>query len=95
MAGDTRQEPSPQATSSAAAVDNANVLSGGTTNTAGGKKMEASIVDAARTIHLKELTEVQKKPCVRDALMTGIGAGFGVGGIRAILGGMSCAYSYV
>lgn len=28
-----------------------------------------------------------KTPCARDSLLTGIGAGFGVGGLRTILGG--------
>ncbi|KAL9130914.1 MAG: hypothetical protein Q9217_001017 [Psora testacea] len=65
---------------------NANVLTGGSSNTAGGKAKEASIIDALKSIHLADFKEVHKKPCVRDALMTGIGAGFGIGGVRSILG---------
>lgn len=68
--------------------ENANLLPGGTSNTAGGKVKEATIMDGLRSIRLSDLKEVHKKPCVREALMTGIGAGFGIGGVRAILGGM-------
>ena len=69
------------------APENANALPGGSANTAGGKAKEASIIDALKSIHLADFKEVHKKPCVRDALMTGIGTGFGVGGVRSILGG--------
>ncbi|MCJ1454680.1 hypothetical protein MMC28_005033 [Mycoblastus sanguinarius] len=55
-------------------------------NTAGGKPKEASLFDALRSIRMSEFKEVHKKPCVRDALLTGIGGGFGIGGVRAILG---------
>ena len=70
-----------------AAPENANALPGGNTNTAGGRPKEVGIIDAAKTVRLEDLKEVHKKPCVRDALLTGIGAGFGIGGIRGILGG--------
>ena len=50
---------------------------------------EASYFDAMRSIQLSDFQEVHKKPCVRDALLTGIGGGFGIGGVRAILGSMS------
>lgn len=72
-----------------ATPENANALPGGTTNTAGGRPKEAGLIDAAKSVKLEELTEVHKKPCVRDSLITGIGTSFGVGGIRAILGGGS------
>lgn len=90
MGADKRQEnPATTATSSLPiAPENVNALPGGGLNTAGGKAKEASIVDAAKTIRLSELKDTHKKPCVRDALMTGIGTGFGVGGLRAILGGV-------
>ncbi|KAL9639376.1 MAG: hypothetical protein Q9164_000958 [Protoblastenia rupestris] len=95
MADDTRQSnppgssnkiqsygvPVPQVT-----PENANVLPGGSSNTAGGKAKEASIFDALRSVSLEDFKGVHKKPCVRDALMTGMGAGFGIGGVRSILG---------
>ena len=70
-----------------ATPENANALPGGTSNTAGGRPKEAGLVDAAKTVRLEELTDLHKRPCVRDSLLTGMGASFGVGGIRAILGG--------
>ena len=79
--------PQRDAAESPTAPENANALPGGGLNTAGGNAKEASIIDAARTIHLADFKEVHKKPCVRDALMTGIGVGFSIGGVRSILGG--------
>ena len=67
---------------------NANAMLGGSANTAGGKVKNASIFDAIKTIKLEDFKEVHKKPCVRDALLTGIGLGFGTGGFRAIMGGI-------
>ena len=96
MADDTRQ-PNPAGSSNKiqsygvpvpqVTPENANALPGGSSNTAGGKAKEASIFDALRSISLEDFKGVHKKPCVRDALMTGIGAGFGIGGVRSILGG--------
>lgn len=68
--------------------ENANDMPGASVHTAGGKVKDASIVDALKTIKLGDFKEVHKKPCVRDALLAGIGLGFGAGGVRAILGGM-------
>lgn len=70
------------------APPNANALPAGAgQNTAGGKVKEAGVLDAIRSIRPTELTEVHQKPCVREALLTGIGGGFGIGGARAIWGG--------
>lgn len=69
------------------APPNANALAGGAgLNTAGGRTKQAGYFDALRRIQLSDFQEVHKKPCVRDALLTGIGGGFGIGGVRAILG---------
>lgn len=71
------------------APPNENALPAGAgQNTAGAKVREAGVVDALRSIKPTEFSEVHKKPCVRDALLTGIGGGFGIGGLRAIWGGM-------
>lgn len=56
-------------------------------NTAGGNIREASILEAAKTIKLGDFKELHKKPCARDSFLVGIGAGFGVGGLRAVIGG--------
>lgn len=70
------------------APPNANALPAGAgLNTAGGRTKEASYFDALRSIKSSDFQEVHKKPCVRDALLTGIGGGFGIGGVRAVLGG--------
>ena len=71
------------------APPNANALPGGAgLNTAGGRTKQAGYFDALRSIKFSDFEEVHRKPCVRDAFLTGIGAGFGIGGVRAILGGM-------
>ena len=101
MAADTRDPPYPPSPSpstpyrfpsslpSTSAPESANLLPGGSTNTAGHHRPhEATLLEAAKTVKLSELKDVHKRPCVRDALMVGIAGGFGVGGIRAILGGM-------
>ena len=67
--------------------ENSNMLPGGTQNTAGGKMREATFFDAFKTIKLSDLTGLHQRPCVRDALLTGIAAGFGIGSVRGILGG--------
>jgi len=72
------------------APENVNALPGGGLNTAGGRPKDAGLLEAMKSVRLQELKEVHKKPCVRDALLTGIGAGFGIGGIRVIMGGKCC-----
>ena len=59
----------------------------GSLNTAGGRIKEAGYLDALRSIKSSDFQEVHTKPCVRDAFLTGIGSGFGIGGVRAVLGG--------
>ena len=81
---------SPQEPSSGLAKPpiNANALPGAGLNTAGGTIQHASLWDALKSIRLSDFKEVHKKPCVRDSFLVGMGAGFGVGGFRAILGGI-------
>lgn len=47
-----------------------------------------SYIEAARTISAKDFTEIHKRPCVRESLLTGLGVGFGIAGIRSVLGGL-------
>lgn len=68
--------------------ENANEFPGGSINTAGGQTRNANVLDALKSVRLTDFKEVHRKPCVRDALLPGIGAGFVMGGIRAIMGGM-------
>lgn len=107
MAADTRESP-PSTGSTAASTQiknshasavpvappNANALPAGAgQNTAGVKVPEAGVIDALKSIKSNEFKEVHKKPCVRDALLTGIGGGFGIGGVRAIWGGTQITWS--
>jgi len=46
-----------------------------------------SFTEAVETVKIGELSEVAKYPCVRNALLQGIGAGFGAGGLRFVAGG--------
>lgn len=64
---------------------NANMMPGGTENTAGGQTKDIGLGDAIESIKMEDFTVIHKKPCVRDALMVGIGSGFGVGGVRALV----------
>lgn len=54
-----------------------------------GNTKSPTLSQALMTIKLDDFKSVHKKPCVREALLVGIGAGFGAGGIRASLGGGS------
>ena len=68
--------------------ENANMLPGGTENTAGGKIPEVSIGNAfGGKLKWSDFAELPKRPCIRDSFMTGIGAGFALGGVRTIFGG--------
>lgn len=75
---------------------NANLMAGGTENTAGGQTKDIGLGDALESIKAEDFSEIHKKPCVRDSFMTGIGSGFGIGGVRALFGGMySCGRASV
>jgi cytochrome c oxidase assembly protein subunit 20 len=68
---------------------NANVLPEGSgQNTAGGRERPPALTDAVKTIKLEDFKKVHMYPCVRESLLMGIGSGFGIGGIRALWGGM-------
>ena len=60
-------------------------------NTAGSPshKPLPSLAEAVKTVRLEDFKQVHMYPCVRESLLLGIGAGFGVGGVRALLGGTS------
>lgn len=65
---------------------NANAFAeGGSQHTAGGQVPDVTVWNAINVG--QPITEIHKRPCVRDAFMTGIGTGFAAGGIRAIFGG--------
>ncbi|KAL4921855.1 hypothetical protein BDW62DRAFT_197558 [Aspergillus aurantiobrunneus] len=62
--------------------------------TASGKKAnDVSVAEAMKSLSLNNATSFYKAPCARDSLLLGIGAGFGVGGVRGVLGGMRSIWS--
>jgi cytochrome c oxidase assembly protein subunit 20 len=69
--------------------ENANALPEGSgQNTAGSTPQVAKFSDALKTLRVEDLKQVYMYPCVRESLLYGIGGGFGVGGVRALWGGM-------
>ncbi|KAL0260677.1 hypothetical protein SLS55_004367 [Diplodia seriata] len=71
----------------AASGDNPNVMPGGTQHTAGGERIgDVNLSAGLKTIQPKDFLEIHKYPCVREALLTSIGTGFGTGGLMAIWG---------
>lgn len=64
-----------------------NEMPGGTANTAGGEKIEDySFFSILKSIRPSEYQHFHHLPCVRDAMLTGIGCGFGAGGLAFVLG---------
>jgi len=57
-------------------------------NTAGSKQEIPKLADAIKTVRIEDFKQVHMYPCVRESLLMGIGGGFGIGGVRALLGGM-------
>ena len=56
-------------------------------NTAGSREKAPSLGDAVKTVRLEDFKQVHMYPCVRESLLMGIGAGAGLGGVRALWGG--------
>jgi cytochrome c oxidase assembly protein subunit 20 len=65
-----------------------NLFSERTHNTAGGKSKDITLTDVIKSMSLQDFSSFHKAPCARDSLLLGLGAGFGVGGVRGILGGI-------
>jgi cytochrome c oxidase assembly protein subunit 20 len=66
--------------------ESANVLATGP-GSSGRDSSDVTVTDAMKSMSLKDATTFYKKPCARDSLLLGIGAGFGIGGVRGVLGG--------
>lgn len=65
--------------------ENANAMAGGTQHTAGGRVPEVTIGNAfGGGLKMQDFYDLPKKPCVRDSLLTGIGLGFALGGLRLV-----------
>ncbi|CAL5870200.1 uncharacterized protein PFLUO_LOCUS4435 [Penicillium psychrofluorescens] len=70
-----------------------NVLANAKYKPPGKSAKDANYSELVGNISLNELSNIHKTPCARDSLMTGIGAGFGIGGVRAIFGGLPSLWS--
>ncbi|KAL3482394.1 hypothetical protein BJX99DRAFT_216969 [Aspergillus californicus] len=57
-------------------------------NATGKKATSPSVTDAIKSFSPFNNGSFYKAPCARDSLMLGIGAGFAVGGVRGVLGGL-------
>lgn len=64
-----------------------NMLSTATYKPRGKDPKDVSYSEVVGDVSMSELSSFYKKPCARESLLTGIGAGFGIGGVRAIFGG--------
>lgn len=51
------------------------------------KPKDITVTESLKSISLQDLTTFHKTPCARDSLLVGLGAGFGIGGIRGVVGG--------
>lgn len=63
-------------------------------NTAGRHEKPPTLADAIKTVRLGDFKQVHTYPCVRESLLLGIGGAFGMGGVRALWGGMLFIYTH-
>lgn len=88
MADDTRQTVDAN-TQSMAQRAPANIMPGGTAHTAGGEKSTdggPTYFEVVRNLGPEYYLNFHKRPCVRDAQLQGIAAGFAGGSLAAIVG---------
>lgn len=84
---ETLSGPSAASKSSPVKREIVNEMPGGTANTAGGEKIvDYSFWGILTSIRPNEFLHLHRLPCVRDALLTGIGCGFGAGGLAFVAG---------
>ncbi|KAJ5266804.1 hypothetical protein N7478_009612 [Penicillium angulare] len=70
-----------------------NMLSNASYKPRGKSAKDVSYSEVIGDVSVSEMASFYKVPCARESLMTGIGAGFGIGGTRAIFGGMRSLWS--
>lgn len=66
-----------------------NALANATYKPRGNESKDVSYSEVVGNVSLSEISSFYKAPCARESLLTGIGAGFGIGGVRAVFGGLS------
>ncbi|RAK99870.1 cytochrome oxidase biogenesis protein, Cox20 subunit [Aspergillus ibericus CBS 121593] len=54
---------------------------------------DITVTEAMKSMSLENVTSFHKAPCARDSLLLGIGAGFGVGGVRGVVGGLRSVWT--
>lgn len=53
---------------------------------------DISVSEVIKGLTFDNVKTFYKTPCARDSLLTGIGIGFGAGGLRSLLGGMKFVF---
>ena len=71
-----------------------NALANATYKPRGKDPKDVSYSDVVGTVSVSEMSSFHKAPCARESLLTGIGLGFGAGGIRGVFGGIYMLSSY-
>jgi cytochrome c oxidase assembly protein subunit 20 len=64
-----------------------NVLPGSTYSPNREKAKDITFAESMKTLSMKDFATFYQKPCARDSLLVGLGAGFGIGGVRGLVGG--------
>ncbi|CAI7592149.1 hypothetical protein N7533_006807 [Penicillium manginii] len=70
-----------------------NALANASYKPPGKNREDVSYSEVIGSFSASELSTFHKAPCARESLLTGIGAGFGIGGMRAVFGGMRSLWS--
>ncbi len=62
-------------------------------------RKNASLLEAAKTIQVEDFTKVAQIPCLRNAMLPGIGGGVAIGAARFVIGGkdniLACLVTHV
>ena len=72
-----------------------NALANATYKPRGKDPKDVSYSEVVGSMSMSEISSFYKAPCARESLLTGIGAGFGIGGIRAVFGGITIPFAVV
>lgn len=67
----------------------ANALAKATYKPRGKNPKDVPYSEIIGTFPVSEMSTLHKRPCARESLLTGIGVGFGVGGLRGVLKGIA------
>jgi cytochrome c oxidase assembly protein subunit 20 len=73
----------------------ANALAKATYKPPGKNPKDVSYSEVIGSVSLSEMSNIHKRPCARESLLTGIGVGFGVGGLRGVLKGTEPCFNPV